>query len=171
MSRAKKVAFAGIMTALCVIFLFIGSLFQTLDLSAAAFAGVIITFTLTELGKGWSFGVYAAASILAIILLPYKTPAAVFALFCGFYPILKVYLNKIKPIWLSYAARLLCFNVCLAALMLLSKSFFTVDDELLELGLFIYPFASIVFLVYDFAMERLSVYYLKVIKPKLSGIR
>ena len=81
MRSAKKLALAGILSSLCVVFLFVGSLFQTLDLSAAAIASIIVLIAYIELGKGWSLGVYAVASLLSLLLLPQKTAAAVFAFF------------------------------------------------------------------------------------------
>ena len=90
MKKSKKTAVAGVLTALCVIFLFIGSLFQTLDLSAAGLGSIIVLIAMIELGKSWAFGVYVSASVLSLILLPNKSAALIFALLVGFYPIFPV---------------------------------------------------------------------------------
>lgn len=169
MRYTKKIALAGVFSALCFVFLFIGSVFRTLDLSVAAIGSIIVLIAFIELGKGWAFGVYAAATVISLLLLPYKTPAAVFALFAGFYPILKEPLNRIEPKWLSYSARILCFNIFLAALIFAGKSFFKVQDEFMDFGPVIYILANIVFLVYDIALERISVTYVTRIKPRIFG--
>lgn len=162
---------AGIFSALCVVFLFVGSLFQTLDLSAAAIASIIVLIAYIELGKGWSLGVYAVASLLSLLLLPQKTAAAVFAFFVGFYPILKVLLNNIRPIWLSYVARIVCFNIFLTVLIYVSTKFLGIEEDFLGFGYIIYGLANVAFIVFDFALERISVVYTLRIKPKLFGRR
>lgn len=167
MKNAKKIALSGVLTALCFIFLFIGSLFQTLDLSAAALGSLVVLIAMIEIGKSWAFGVYASASILSIILLPNKSVALIFALLAGFYPILKSPLNKIKPLFLSYLARLTFFNAALTLLIYLSKTFFPENEELIGFEIVIYLLANITFIVYDFALERVALTYTIRIKPML----
>ncbi len=167
MSKAKKIAMAGIFSALCVIFLFIGSVLQTLDLSAAAIASIIVLIAFIELGRSWAWGVYAVVSILSLLILPYKTAAAVFAMFAGFYPMIKVYLNKIRPFWLSLSVRIVCFNILLTLLIFVSKRFFGIEEEFLGFEIILYALSNITFIIYDFALERLSVYYISKIRPKL----
>ena len=171
MKSAKRLAMAGIFSALCVVFLFVGSLFQTLDLSAAAIASIVVLVAYIELGRGWAIGVYAVAAILSMLLVPYKTAAAVFTFFVGFYPILKVTLNAIKPKWLSYAVRILCFNAFLSLLILVSTNLLGIEEDFLGFGFVIYGMANLAFIVFDFALERLSVVYASRIRPKLFGRR
>ena len=171
MNSTKKLALAGIFSALCVVFLFVGSLFQTLDLSAAAIASIIVLIAYIELGKGWALGVYAVAALLSILLLPQKTAAAVFTFFVGFYPIFKVLLNNIKSLWLSYVARIACFNVFLTLLIFVSTRLLGIEEDFLGFGYVIYGLANLAFIVFDFALERISLVYLTRIKPKLFGRR
>lgn len=167
MSKAKKIAMAGIFSALCVIFLFIGSTLQTLDLSAAAIASIIVLVAFIELGRDWAWGVYAVVSILSLLLLPYKTPAVVFALFAGFYPIFKEQLNKIRPLWLSITARMVFFNLFLTLIIFVSKRFFEIEEDFLAFNVVLYILSNITFFIYDLALERLSVYYISTIRSKL----
>lgn len=168
MKRTRKVAFAGVFAALCIVFLFIGSLFQTLDLSAAAFASLVVLIAFIELGKGWAFGIYVTASVISLLMLPQKTAAAVFALFLGFYPVLKEFLNRIKPIWLSYFARIFCFNVFLTALIFAAQHLLYLEEEFLGFELAIYLLSNITFLVFDLALERIANTYVKRIRPRIS---
>ncbi len=167
MKKSNKIALSGIFTALCFIFLFIGSIFQTLDLSAAALGSIVIMVAYIELGLGYSLGVYASASILSLLLLPYKSPALVFALFAGFYPILKVYLNKIKSIYLSYAVRILCFNLLLSLTVFIATRLLSIEAEYLAFEIILFALCNVTFIVYDLALERLAIYYINKIKPKL----
>ena len=169
MKNTKKVALAGIFTALCVVFLFVGSLFQTLDLSAAAIGSIIVLIAFIELGNGWAFGVYAASSVLSMLLLPNKTAAVVFTVFAGFYPIVKVWLNKIKPFWLSYTVRILCFNAMLTAMIFIGKKLLGLEEDYLNFGIIIYALCNVAFIAYDFALERISITYSVKIRSKIFG--
>lgn len=168
MKNSKKTALAGIFTALCVVALFMGSIIQTLDLSSAAIGSLIVLMALIELGNGWAFGVYSASSILSLVLLPYKTPAVIFVCFAGFYPILKVSLNRIKPIVLSYTVKVLIFNTFLTALIFVAKKFFGLEEEYLNFGLIIYALCNITFIAFDIALERVAVFYISKIRPSFT---
>lgn len=169
MKKHKKTAFSGIFTALCVIALFLGSLIQTLDLTSAALGSIIILVAFVELGKGWAFGVYCATSIISLLLLPYKTPAVIFACFSGFYPILKEPLNRIKPLPLSYGVRIVIFNIFLTALIFVSKRVFGIEEVYLNFGFIIYALCNVVFVVFDLALERVAVFYVSKLKPMFFG--
>jgi hypothetical protein len=171
MKKIKKTAISGVLTALCVIFLLIGSLFQTLDLSAAGLGSIIVLIAMIELGKSWAFGVYISSSVLSLILLPNKSAAFIFALLVGFYPILKTPLNKIKPIFLSYLARIAFFNFALSLLMCLFVFLLPIYYDFVGFEIAIYLLGNLTFIVYDFALERVAVTYIIRIKPMLFGKR
>lgn len=165
MKKSKQIALSGVFTALCVVSLFLGSLFQSLDLSAAAFASLIVLVSFIELGKVWATGVYLASSLLSIILLPNKSAAVVFALFAGFYPIIKALLNRIKPIWLSYVVRVAFFNLMLTAIIFVATKVLQTDESFIGFGTVIYLLANLTFIVFDFALERIAATYISRIKP------
>ncbi len=173
MKSHKKLALASVLTALCVIFLFIGSVFQTLDLSAAAIGSIIVLIAIIEIGSKWAFGVYLASSVISILILPYKSAAIVFALFAGFYPLIKLFLNKIKPIFLSYLARHFCFNLPLALIIWCQPLLFPAEslDFSNIIGYLLVIFCNIVFVIFDFALERIAFTYVTRIKPRIFGRR
>ncbi len=149
-----------------------GSVFQSLDLSSAAIGSIIMLIAYMELGGKWAWSMYFAISLLSLLLLPNKAPSFLFMIFAGYYPILKVYLNRIKPIWLSYLSRLAIFNLCLFILYFLANKI-GIGIELFAEALLIATviLANITFVVYDFALERISVTYATNIRPKIFGRR
>ena len=171
MSKAKKTAFAGIFTALCVVVLYVGSLFQTLDLSSATFASFIILAVLIELGTSWAFGVYAAASVLSVLLLPYKSPALVFLCFCGFYPVIKQYFNRIRSVFLSYLVRFAVFNLFLTIMIFMAERVFMLEDEFFGFSILIYALSNVVFAVYDLTLEKMAIYYINRLRKVFFGKR
>lgn len=174
MKKSKSIAFAGIFSALCVVGLSIGSIIQTLDLSCAFIGSLIILLSFIELGKKWAFGVYITSSIISLLWLPYKSPAIVFALFTGIYPIIKERLNRINPTIASRLIRFAYFNISACAIAIILVSFFNMDGysefeklhPALLIGLLIL-LGNVVFYLYDLVLERASVYYIRKIRPKL----
>lgn len=80
--------------------MYIGALFDVLDLSVAALASMCVALVLAELGARWAFLVYAVAAVLSFLLLPVKTPAILFSGFLGFYPITKsVFERRLHGVW------------------------------------------------------------------------
>ncbi len=175
MRKSRNISLAGILTALCVVCLAIGAFIQTLDLTAAALGSIIILIAFIELGKKWAWGVFAASALLSVLILPYKLPCVVFALFSGFYPILKENLNRIPKKWLSYTARIVTFNLALALIGTISI-FLLKTDISSQYGEFVYIavagfilLANITFILFDLALERIAVYYIRKIRPKVFG--
>lgn len=168
MKSSKKIAVSGVLTALCVLLLFLGSLFQMLDLAAAAMGSIVILAAMIELGKLPALAVYAAASLISLLILPYKTPALVFAAFSGFYPILKQLLNRIKPLILSYAVRIAVFNLFFTAIIYVSSVLLNASEEILSFTVVFYVLGNITFIVYDFALEKLALFYVTRIRDKIN---
>lgn len=169
MKSIKQLALSGILAALCFIFLYVGSVLQTFDLSAAALGSIVVLISYIELGCGRAWCVYAVASVLSLLLLPYKTAAVVFALFSGFYPIIKVKLNRIRPTWFSIIVRIFCFNIFLTAMFVVTKYLLDIEDEFFKFGALMFVMANITFFLFDMSLERIAVYYVRNIKPKLFG--
>ena len=159
MKKYRNIAYAGMFAALCTVMLFIGSVLQTLDLTAAALGSFVVMIALIELGRPYALGVYAAASVLSLLILPNKEPAVYFALFSGYYPILKVILNKIQPKALSYVARVAVFDISLAAIYLVFVYLLSIEADITLLAIVLVIAANAVFIVYDIAIEKASVLY------------
>ena len=88
-STTRDLAVCAMLSALGVVLLYLGSFVEIMDMAMAAIASFAVIITVIEYGKGAPWAVYGVTSILSLILLPQKTPAAFYALFFGFYPIIK----------------------------------------------------------------------------------
>ena len=163
-NRTKKIAFSAIVTALAVVFLYVGALFDVLDLSAAALASICVLWIMAEFGTRWALAVYAAVSILALLLLPVKLPAVLFAGLLGYYPPLKaLYERKLHGI-LQWAAKLLTLNAAVFVMILVVRY---VAAEALWFEVLLLVTANIVFVIYDIALTRLMRAYVLVWRKRL----
>ena len=158
------------LSALGVVLLYIGSLVEALDLSAAVLASLACIIAVIEYGKGAPWAVYGVTSVLSLILLPVKTPAAFYAIFFGFYPILKEKIER-RPRLLQWVIKEVIFNVSLVimgfAVYFLST---TGDNLLLESPLIIAAtvvMAELAFVLYDIALTRLISFYIIKLRNRL----
>lgn len=166
-NRSKSVALAGMLSALAVVFLLLGAMVELLDLSAAAMAALVVMVALIELGRGWACGVYAVSALLSVLLFP-NTATVAFAMFLGYYPVLKVFLDRIKPRLLQYAVKLLCFNAFLLLTFWLIKLLIGVENEWLDGSLWmLFLLGNATFAVFDFALALLAPFYIKKIKNRI----
>ncbi len=150
--------------SLSVLILFVGSLFQTLDLSAAAAAGLTVIFAMIELGKKHAFLIYAASSLLALVLLPNKSPAVIFAAFAGLYPIIKAYLQRIRIRSLIIICKLILFNIFFTVIIVIGRYLLGLTEDFYLIGFDIiggavYLLGNAVFFIYDYALDRLVALY------------
>lgn len=161
--RTKNLTLCAMLCALGVILMTVGAFIQVLDLSAAALASLLSVIVVIEIGGAYPWALWASTSILALILpLPYKTPVFFYALFLGYYPILKSYFERLPRV-ISYILKLVSFH---AALILIYFGFrLFLPTELEELGgrwllLATYALALICFVIYDFALTKIITVYL-----------
>lgn len=153
------------LSALGVILLYVGSVIQVADLSMAVLASLLCVFAVIEYGKTAPWLVFGVTSVLSLVLLPQKTPAVVYTLFFGFYPILKERFEKFDRIR-CIVFKELVFNAALIVILLAMKLLFL---EFTDIPFMLYLIAIVlceaVFLVYDFALTRLiSLYVYKLRK-------
>ena len=160
--RVLRLAFCSLLSALGLLALYLGSLLDVLDLSAAVLASFTVIVAVIEYGRGAGWLVYAVVSALGLLLLQGLSLAALtFALFAGYYPILKgIFESRLRPL-LRRVCKLVTFELALAALMGLSLTVLAegvTPSPYLLLGFA--ALANLVFVVYDLALTRLISFYM-----------
>ena len=66
--KSKEIALAGMLSALAVVILFLGSMIELLDLSAAALAALVVMVAVIDLGNGKAVAVYLVSAILSVLI-------------------------------------------------------------------------------------------------------
>lgn len=154
---------AAIVSALGVVALTLGAFVQVLDISMAVIASVFVIFAVIELRGPYPYLVYAVTSVLSILLLPNKSPALIYLLFAGYYPILKaIFEGKLRPVF-AWILKFVVFNIALGAAVGLALWLFAseISPQLMQYWWLIFLLEPI-FLVYDIALTRLiSIYMLR----------
>lgn len=165
----KKLTVCAMLAALGVVLLYAGALVEVLDISMAVIASLLCVIAVIEYGGSAPWMIYGVTAILSVLLLPNKTPALFYAIFFGFYPIVKEKFEKL-PFAVSWALKEVTFNVCLVIAALATYFLFMSKDNAL-----INPFTiaigfilcEAVFILYDIALTRLISFYITNIRKRL----
>lgn len=157
----KKLARSALITALGFALLYAASFIPTGRMALAAVAGLLTAVILISCGTYYSAAVFAATAVLGLLILPIKSPAVIYTVFLGYYPILKSYLERIKRPLIKWILKLLIFNVVFAAVWLLAKDLIAVDAQILTtVWVAAQAAGNAVFIAYDILVSRLIHYYI-----------
>ncbi len=169
-SKSGRVALAGMLSALAVVVLTLGSLTEVIELSASAMASFAVMVAVLELGVGWAVGVFAVSAALSLLLFPMRIATVTFALFFGYYPVLKIFLDKLRVRPLRWAVKFVCFNAFLFLSVLLLGELAGLEAEvgaakwlygaMLALG-------NATLAIYDVAISRISLLYIRKVKNRM----
>ncbi len=167
LKQSAKTALGGVGAALMLALMFLLSVFPSATIAAPAVASVVMVFAVLELGKGWAFGEYAATAILALLVLPSKEAAVLFAVFFGYYPIIKAVLEKkIRRRVPEWTVKLAAFLSIVSAAYYLMIRFMGVEfEEIGKYGKAAIPllllFGAVAFVAYDFCLTLFVSEYLR----------
>ena len=152
---------AATLAALGVIFLTLGAFVEVLDLSMAAIASLTVVFAVIELKGKYPLLVYLVTSVLALLLLPSKTPALFYACFAGYYPILKAMFEGHFSRPVTWLLKLLSFCAATALIVFVGvKLLFPAGLVWQAWYIALLVPLGLVFVLYDVALTRLITFYM-----------
>ena len=96
---AANIAFGGILAALAVVIMSMGTLIPVATYVCPMFCALILQLVLKICGSRIAWAWYGAVALLGCLMAPDKEAAAVF-LALGYYPILKPKLDRVKGSWI-----------------------------------------------------------------------
>ena len=158
--RTRRIAVCAMLVAVGVTIISLGSLVEVLDLCTAALASFLTVLVVIEYGHGYPWAVYAATTILSLLLAPQKSPALVYASF-GFYPILKEKLERLPRV-AAYLLKALIF-VALEVLLIGVVDVLTGADEVMGPWYYaaLYALGFVTLWLLDVALTRMITLYLR----------
>ena len=171
-TESQKIALCGMLGALSVVLLLIGSALQIGTYAAPMLAAFLI-IPVEEYGPRYALTLYATVSILAVLFVPETELAFFYVLVMGYYPVLRVKLNTLKNTVLRWVIKFAVFNAATVLVYLLLFALLgpAVLDELLADGtamlVALLAAGNLSFWLCDRALAALTRYYHLVVKPKL----
>ena len=168
-----RVALGGIVSALCLLCMFLAGIMPLFYLVLPMAAGIMLMIIAEEVSVGWAWLTYLAVDILSLLITADKESALVFIMLFGHYPMVRLMIEKLKFKPLKYILKGLIFNVCAVSFFLVTVFIFGIDQmmtDMEELGQFggavFLILGNIVFWLYDFNLGAIYVLYLKQLLPK-----
>ena len=168
---------SALTVALGTVFMLIGAALEVLDLSAVAFASLLMVFIYIELGSPYTWLVWLATSLATALIYPGSLLWLEYLVIFGIYPVIKGYIERTpRPLWIIlkavYAA--ITFGVVmLGSELILGIPFFEGDFFGLPMGAVIAVFAVLAvlaFLLYDLFINVMVRFYLERLRGKIKHI-
>ncbi len=174
MKGTLKVTLGGTVGALSVVLMFLCSLIPFGTFAFPMLAGMLLVVIVIECGYPWAFSVYGAVSVLSFLLVSDKEAALFYAVFLGYYPIIKSLIERVRSRALQIVIKLCVFNAAMIAAFYIGTSLLSVPRESYTLFGVYLPWlflllANAVFLLYDLCISRLAVIYLRRFHDKLKN--
>ena len=172
-TESQKIALCGMLGALSVVLLLLGSALQIGTYAAPMLAAFLLIPVLEEYGTRYALTLYVCVAILAVLFVPETELALFYVLVMGYYPVLRVKLNGVKSTLLRWVLKFAVFNAgtVLVYLLLFALLGPAVLDELLADGTgmlaALLAAGNLSFWLCDRALAALTRYYHVILKPKL----
>ena len=157
-NKTKNTAVCGLMTALSVVLMMLTTLIPVFMYVIPIVTGIIVLFVADVSNKKWGAGVYFSTAFLSLLLITDKEAALTYALFFGYYPLIKDSIEKL-PKALAWILKIVLFNIAAVGIGVISFYVFGISgDEYDEFGKFTIPIllimANVAFVLYDFCLTK-----------------
>ncbi|MBE6767247.1 MAG: hypothetical protein IKL62_06840 [Clostridia bacterium] len=170
MKKTGYLTFGAVMSALAVVTMLM-SYVPTLTYSIPALAGMFIMVVVIEIGPKWALFSYISAAIVSMLVAEPEA-ALFFVLLFGCYPIIKVYLERIKLKPVAYICKLLIFNAAVVLIFFVFMKLMGVETDFGGVEKYViagvWVLANAVFLVYDYAVKSVSNWYFYKLHSRVS---
>ena len=173
-SISYKVALGGIISSLCLLCMFLTGVIPVMYIVLPMIAGILMMIITIEVDTRWDFLTYLSTSLLSLIITFDKESALMYILLFGHYPIIKKYIDAIKPKILRIITKAVIFNFSLLLIAFLTIHLFGMTefyDELFQKGklviFLVIAVMNFICVAYDISLEGIFQNYCKSLKPKL----
>lgn len=170
----KKFTVASIMTALALVCLFGSAYLPTGRIALLAITSMCILVTVSQCGTRYGWMQYAATSILALLLIPFKFQVLLFIALLGYYPMVKLHIERLDKIWIEWIVKILFFTTLLIIAYFVVKyilvqhiSFGAVFDVIMTHLLLVIIIAEVVFIIYDYLLSFFAKFYNENIRDRI----
>ncbi len=162
---AKRITFSAVAMGLTVICLYGSSALSTGRLAALGLASLFCGICVSRYGVRYGVTLYIGASLLSLLFIPKRTIVMLYILFAGYYPIVKLYIEKLNKLWAEWVLKVLFFNLTLAMIYIIFKAFFMPTLASPVTALVLHYLALVIvglqvfFVLYDWVLSYMIGYY------------
>lgn len=163
-NSARKIAFTAVFAAFSVICLYLAAMLPTGQLGFLGISSLFEIASVCEYGVTGGVFVLVVTAALGFIIVPDKTAALLYICFFGWYPLMKLAAEKLKPA-ASWAVKLITYNIAVTVCLFALKFTFIDYDVGTLYYIVCYAVANAVFIVFDIAVSRAIMVYMARIYP------
>ena len=159
---AGRVAYPAILSALALVLVYLGSITPAGSWGIVAAAGLLPAAAVISVNLTAGFLCWAAAAILAFLLVPDKFCVLLFGVLFGLYPMVKSLVERLRKKPLEYVLKLAFFNATLTVLYpTMAAAVAESLPQVLDSSVWVlYAAANVVFLLYDYGFSTLIALYI-----------
>ena len=168
MKNAKRVAFCGVMTALCVVILTVGALSGVGNYAGSMLAGICLLPVGWEWGRKTELVLWISVSLVGAMVIPDPETILLFAAFFGWYPVFRASLDRF-PLLLRIFLKLLIFNLTAVGCEILVMKVLAPETEEAWILLLLLILGNVAFFLYDAVLPRIELLYRVRLRKLLFG--
>ena len=173
MKTSLKISLGGAIAAVSLVLMLLTTVIPFGTFAFPAFAGMLLTVIVIEIGYGFAVSVFAATALLSFLIVSDKEAALMYTAFFGFYPILKSLIERIPNKVVQYIVKLAVFNACMIAVFFIAVNLLSIPEESyylfgLQLPVIFLLFGNVFFVLYDYCITKLVTIYLLKWRQKLN---
>ncbi|MEE3450375.1 MAG: hypothetical protein VZR27_06705 [Acutalibacteraceae bacterium] len=167
-NKSYNIAFGGIFSSLSIVCMILSGALSAASYCFVVLSSFCIAVIREELSGRYALAGYFVVSVLSALFVTDKEAAALFVFFFGYYPVLKLYLERtVSNRTLSFIIKTAVFNAACVAVFFLTVYLLGVPKESYMIGAHYVPWvililANIFFCIYDRTLAVLiSLYKIK----------
>ena len=178
MNKTKKITLSAMLVAIGTMFMVIGAVIELMDLTAVAFASLLVTFAYIELGSPYTYLVWLCTSLATFLLYPGSLMWLMYLLIFGIYPILKGYIERLpKAFW--WLIKLVFANLTFTLLVLgtefiIGVPFFERDTLFglppIVVKVILWLMMNVMFVLYDIFITIMVRYYFTKLRDRFKNL-
>ncbi len=169
--KSGPVALCGITAAISLLVLLL-TVVPVTEIGLPALAGALLMPVVVELGRRYGLLVYAAVSLLALLMVPSWEAKLLYVAFFGYYPLLKSLIERLQSIVWEWVLKLAVFNAAIIVTYACLFSFFSMDAAAFTIAGVSLPWVFLlagngIFVLYDSGLTHLITVYITLWGPLL----
>ena len=165
--QTKLITLGAVFTALSLVFVYLASVFPTGQVGIVALASLFGIAAVVETGLVGGVFVFAATSFLGFVLIPNKTVMVLYAVFLGYYPILKSLAERVKSRAIEWVIKLVSVNIAMTVIVFVFSELVFHAEFLNQHTVLLYLAVNVVFVIYDFGVSKLIEFYINRISKQI----
>lgn len=143
-----------------MVFLYLSSVFPTMQLVFVAATSLFVVAQVIENGLKGGIYVFVGTCILGFLIVPDKTSMILFALFFGYYPIVKSLAEKLNKAVARWAVKLVVMSIALTVILVFFGELIF-DISQFEYGIWVFvALLEVTFILFDIGVSRLIWFYM-----------